>query len=507
MAYEREDKYKGKRTKIFGKDTISDMETVRDVAQEIDSILSRVGADKLEGPMKDIAQHSKDMSDSLSDSIKYSKQHKDEALRLNKASLLGIKYSTQKNIIMKLYRGYQIKQLSSEDDFTKSLQESVSAYRDVKDAAKSVYDSINASTDQFKELDGVLGGMGQSIGGFITNPMTLATAALISFNSTQESIANQFGAMGVTEFRADLVQSNKEFTKLGYSAEEAQKSVSDLANSFGISVDESAALSDNISELAKATGTTVEDSTKLIGLFTQTQGLSGEQAENLLKSTQELAKANNVAPDKVLGEVAANTELFAKFSKDGGKNILESAIQAAKLGLELSSIAKISDSLLDFQSSLNAEVEASVLIGRQLNFQKARELALAGDTAEATAEVVRQLGSAEEFNKLNAIQRKALADAAGLEVAELQKVVNKEEEALTLQGALSKQKVSDLVSEDAITGTAELINNLKFKRDDLIDKLQLVSREEYNVLKKIIDKQQKQINQLRRKKTTKAKKS
>ena len=61
-----------------------------------------------------------------------------------------------------------------------------------------------------------------------------------------------------------------------------------------------------------------------------------------------------------------------------------------------------------------------------------------------------------------------------------------------------------LTSQDA---KKELINNLKFKRDDLIDKLQLVSREEYNILKKIIEKQQKQINQLRKKKTTKVKKS
>ena len=61
-----------------------------------------------------------------------------------------------------------------------------------------------------------------------------------------------------------------------------------------------------------------------------------------------------------------------------------------------------------------------------------------------------------------------------------------------------------LTSQDA---KKELINNLKFKRDDLIDKLQLVSRDEYDVLKKIIEKQQKQINQLRKKKTTKVKKS
>ena len=52
-----------------------------------------------------------------------------------------------------------------------------------------------------------------------------------------------------------------------------------------------------------------------------------------------------------------------------------------------------------------------------------------------------------------------------------------------------------LTSQDA---KKELINNLKFKRDNLIDQLQLVSREELNVLKKIIEKQQKQINQLKK---------
>mgnify|MGYP001234578759 FL=1 len=77
----------------------------------------------------------------------------------------------------------------------------------------------------------------------------------------------------------------------------------------------------------------------------------------------------------------------------------------------------------------------------------------------------------------------------------------------------SSEKILKLISNFVETGILtsqdakkELINNLKFKRDDLIDKLQLVSRDEYNVLKKIIEKQQKQINQLK-KKTTKVKKS
>jgi BMFP domain-containing protein YqiC len=76
----------------------------------------------------------------------------------------------------------------------------------------------------------------------------------------------------------------------------------------------------------------------------------------------------------------------------------------------------------------------------------------------------------------------------------------------------NSEKIIKLISNFIETGILssqdakkELIDNLKFKRNNLIDKLQLVSREEFNILKKIIEKQQKQIDQL--KKTIKVKKS
>ena len=78
----------------------------------------------------------------------------------------------------------------------------------------------------------------------------------------------------------------------------------------------------------------------------------------------------------------------------------------------------------------------------------------------------------------------------------------------------NSEKVLKLLSSFVETGILttqdakkELVNNLKFKRDNLIDKLQLVSRDEFNILKKIIEKQQKQINLLKKnKKTIKVKK-
>tara|TARA_B100000767_G_scaffold266772_1_gene284628 strand:- start:1016 stop:1243 length:228 start_codon:yes stop_codon:yes gene_type:complete len=73
--------------------------------------------------------------------------------------------------------------------------------------------------------------------------------------------------------------------------------------------------------------------------------------------------------------------------------------------------------------------------------------------------------------------------------------MNKSEKLLKLLSNFVETGI--LTSQDV---KKELINNLKFKRDDLVNKLQLVSREEFNVLKKLIEKQQKQIQRLKKKK-------
>ncbi len=50
----------------------------------------------------------------------------------------------------------------------------------------------------------------------------------------------------------------------------------------------------------------------------------------------------------------------------------------------------------------------------------------------------------------------------------------------------------------------EFVTNLKFKKDNLVNQLDLVSREEFSVLKKLVEKQDLELKKL--KKTKKAKK-
>ena len=53
----------------------------------------------------------------------------------------------------------------------------------------------------------------------------------------------------------------------------------------------------------------------------------------------------------------------------------------------------------------------------------------------------------------------------------------------------------------------ELSTSLKFKSENLINRLDLVTRKEFQILKKIIQKQQIEINKLKKNKTKRAKKS
>ena len=71
--------------------------------------------------------------------------------------------------------------------------------------------------------------------------------------------------------------------------------------------------------------------------------------------------------------------------------------------------------------------------------------------------------------------------------------------------------ISSLIENGILTSNdlkKEIFTDFKFKKDKIINKLQLVSREEFEVLKKLVQKQDVIIkNLLKIKKTKKAKKS
>jgi hypothetical protein len=101
----------------------------------------------------------------------------------------------------------------------------------------------------------------------------------------------------------------------------------------------------------------------------------------------------------------------------------EAAKQAAQMGLSLDATSSVAESLLDWETSIAAEQEASMILGRSINLDKARQLAYSGDLAEMMTEVKNQAGGEAEFAKMSVVQRQALGDAIGLSGANLAEFV------------------------------------------------------------------------------------
>jgi len=153
--------------------------------------------------------------------------------------------------------------------------------------------------------------------------------------------------------------------------------------------------------------------------------LNGESAEQVTNEigdqVVQLRRESGIMLNfrKVLNEVAKVSGQLAAQYKNNPKLLAQAVIQAQKIGLALADTTKVTESLLNFESSIENELKAELLLGKQLNFEKARALALQGDSAAAAAELIQQTGGLAAFQDLNVIQQKALAESVGLTADEM----------------------------------------------------------------------------------------
>ena len=290
---------------------------------------------------------------------------------------------------------------------------------------------------------------------------TALAAIAKKFAGSVDAIGKGFGSLNVTsdQVKHNLMDAEIASVGIGATMEDVVAVSNDIASDFGVGAKEATQMSAQLLDTAKAVGLTNTEAAKLSGILQTTSGLTAKQAEQLTEGVFQLAHLNNVAPQAVLQDMAGAAEEFASFSKDGGDNLAAAAVQARAMGLSLATTSKIAEGLLDFEQSITKEVEASVLIGRQLNLQKAREAALTGDIEEAMRVVVDQLGSEAEFNKLNVIQRKALADSIGVSVADMAKMVANQEKSTIAVGE-SVKSFKDIAGKEAMSNLTAAMNEL-----------------------------------------------
>ena len=186
--------------------------------------------------------------------------------------------------------------------------------------------------------------------------------------------------------------------------------------------------------------TTFSKLTEIVGISSEAAGNLAFQAqnsgksfreveENVLGASYEMQRGVGIQLDmkgvleatgKVTGQVRANLGATPA--------LIAKAVTAAKLlGAELEDIVAAGKAQLDFESSIEAELEAELLTGKQLNLERMRAAALAGDQATVAAELAKNVGTHAEFSKMNVLQQDALAKSMGMSTDAMADMLFKQE--------------------------------------------------------------------------------
>ena len=160
--------------------------------------------------------------------------------------------------------------------------------------------------------------------------------------------------------------------------------------------------------------------------------------------------------------------------------LLKAAAAARKLGVSMEQLESIGESLLDFESSIEKELEAQLLTGNSLNLSRARELAMMGDMEGLAKEIGNQEAIKNAFATKNVIAQKAAAEALGMSREELAKMTYQQE--LNNLGAENfKAKYGEVAYESAKAQSAQ------DKFNDALTKMQSILGDIIGAFSPIID--------------------
>ena len=295
------------------------------------------------------------------------------------------------------------------------------------DKAKKIMDKWVKKTDgglkkSFKILGGILGGL--LLGGVIAMfAMFMKLLGKAKENAYEYSAAMTEASRAIQLSVADTKALAKGGVDMVMYGQGWASSIAAIRDDMGIIPNLTAKENKLIGKLATNAGLGADQIANMYR-HSQSMGLSLDSyVKNQEKKIKQLNLENGTyfSQAEIVKDIAgASDSTLAMFGKQN-QELEKQVLIGKKIGLNLNQQASIAKSLLDIESSIESEMEARVLTGKELNFDKARELALNGDISGASAEIMDQVGGISEFNKMNIIQKEALAKAAGMEVGQLQK--------------------------------------------------------------------------------------
>jgi len=283
-----------------------------------------------------------------------------------------------------------------------------------------------------------------------------------TYKSLEKSLSNQIGfsftlsgiftAIIQSAFKIDaqVVELSKSLGVTKGQAKEISNEFASYARSVGDGFTNLNNLTQAQSDLTKQLGVAVRYTNEEVGMFAKLTGLYGlttdeaskltrystSHGKNIKEYTGDLLVASKLTQietgtrfdqREILQDISKlSAGILVKF-QDNPKALAQAVVEAKKLGINLETVDKIGESLLNFESSIENELKAELLTGKQINLEKARYAALTGNQLDLTREITSQVGTLNDFENMNVIAQKSLAEAFGLSRDEMSEMLLKQQ--------------------------------------------------------------------------------
>ena len=264
------------------------------------------------------------------------------------------------------------------------------------------------------------------------------------------------------------------------SAAESMKAVSSAAGQLGMPLKEAAGF---VREMNNALGTSLGftgEQLTTFGVLTDRMGVSSDAATHLFKISAKIGKSFKefttdiggavgklnalnkmaIAPAKVMEDLAHTSQTILRANSKNPDALIRAAYGARMMGMEMNKIQDAAESTLDFESSMQKEMEAELMLGKELNLDKLRAAAASGDIATQQEEQLRLIQENAEHLKGNVLAQEMMANAIGYSKEELNGVLNNMDE----QGKMVKRDAAaQEMNAKAKMKSEEEIGQMQFK--------------------------------------------
>jgi hypothetical protein len=373
--------------------------------------------------------------------------------------------------------GNALKALSKIPGLSNAL-DTEEALEDMKEYADTLKSSGKDITSFGNKLKIAGKGFSTAFGGLKTSlkdPVSLITffvAQAFKANSQAVELGKSLGTAG-EGFRETLSNIELANSNINVTTENLTKAFSELSTSTGFAYKFSEDQLVTQVKLTEQVGLQADEAAQIQRYGVLNNQTSEKTYSNFVKGLVAARNQFKVGIDfkatlaeavKVSGQLAANLGY-------NPERIAKAIVTAKAFGMTLDQVAKSGESLLNWESSIDNELKAELLTGKQLNLEKARYAALTGDQVTLAEELANQVGTAADFTKMNVLQQKALAESVGMTADELSNTLRKREEAIAsgkslaqvteeeAKQALERQKAQDKFNK-GIEKLTSLIGNL-----------------------------------------------